>query len=73
MIYLGLVALSKSDIRVPLGLCALSAPESATPALSYTVTPQSATLQLPCAAIVFRDGRRPAEYHAQKNPLVCGL
>ncbi len=43
--------------RLPLGLCALTAPETATPALAYTATPESATLELPCAAIVFRDGR----------------
>ncbi len=28
--------------------------------LAYTATPESATLELPCAAIVFRDGGRPA-------------
>ena len=41
------------------GLYALPAPEAATPTLAYTATPESAILELPCAAIVFRDGRRP--------------
>ena len=36
--------------RLPLGLCALPASETDTPALAYTATPESAILELPCAA-----------------------
>ncbi len=42
-----------------MGLCVLPALETATSALAYTATPESATLELPCAAIVFRDRMRP--------------
>ncbi len=39
------------------GFVLCPAPETATPALAYMATPGSATLELPCAAINFRDGR----------------
>ncbi len=62
--------------RLPLGLCALPAPETATPALAYTATPESAILELPCAAIVFRNGRMPTiciTSVAEFKTLVCVL